>query len=309
VSEFLVLPFSIPGVTVPDYAPGDYPGARGDLLLVYDTAAVAALGTDMHPSYDQFTPKFGVDYKITPDVLVFASYTEGFKSGGWNSRVTAAADFVNVKPEKVKSTELGVKSEWFEHSLRANLALYRADYNDFIVTAINPATGGFITVNAAGMRSQGVEAELAWQVSPVFSLFANLGTIDAKYTKLSPNVQFPISNEVKRSPELSGAIGYDAHYPLPSGALISTLTYSHQDDYYGNAENSAAGLEPSTDLVDLSIGYESDGGVWQAVASCKNCGDKQYWHSTLDFGALGFATQFQGLPRQYFLNLRYNFGK
>ena len=79
VREFAVLPFDIPGVTIPDYAPGDYPGAHGSLFPVYDTAAVAALGTDMHPTYKQFTPKFGVDYKITPDMLAFVSWTKGFQ--------------------------------------------------------------------------------------------------------------------------------------------------------------------------------------------------------------------------------------
>lgn len=305
VSQFLVLPSGAPGTT-PDYAPSAYPGARGPLLLVFNTATVVGLGTDVNPTYSQFTPKLGVDYKIAPDVLAFVSWTKGFKSGGWNARVTDAADFVNVKPEKVRSTELGVKSEWFDHAVRANVTLYRAEYTDFIVPAINPATGGFVTVNAAAMRSQGVEAELAWKINRMIRLFANVGTIDAKYTELSPNVQSAISDSVGRSPKFSGSIGYDVYIPLSRGAIISTLWFSHQDSFSGGA--GAAGRFPATDLTDLTLGYEAQGGAWQVVASCKNCSNQHYFHSALDFGALGFATQYQGIPRQYFLNFRYNFG-
>jgi len=307
VDEYIVLPIVLPG-TIPDYAPAAYPGAHGPLLLAYDTADVAANGTDIRPTYSQFTPKLGVDYQLTPDVLGFVSWTKGFKSGGWNSRVTDARDFVNVKPEKVRSTEVGIKSEWFNRAVRANLTYYRADYTDFIVTAINPATGGFVTVNAAGMRSQGVEAELAWQVSSMLTLFADGGTIDAKYTRLSPDVEFPITNQVKRSPKFSGAIGYNAHIPIPIGALISNLTFSHQNRYYGDVDNSGPALAPATNLTDFSIGYEAPQATWQVVASCKNCSNQQYFHSTLNFGTLGFATQFPGVPRQFFLTARYNFG-
>jgi iron complex outermembrane recepter protein len=308
VHEFVVLPSEIPGVTVPDYAPHDYPGARGYLLPWYDTSTVAANGTDVRPTYSKFTPKVGVDYQLNPDVMLFASYTEGFKSGGWNSRVTDAKDFLNVKPEYVKSTELGIKSQWFEDRLRANVALYHAQYDDFIVTAINPATGGFVTINAAGMRSQGVEGEFTWNVTNNFNMFLNVGTIDAKYTKLASTVTFPKSNDVKRTPKLTSTLGVNGNIPVGSGAIVGTATWSHQDEYYANAENSPAGLAPSTDLLDASVGYRPEAGNWQVNLSCKNCTDKQYFHSALDFGSLGFATQYQGLPRQVFLNLRYDFG-
>jgi iron complex outermembrane receptor protein len=305
VDQFIVFPVAIPG-TIPDYAPNDYPGARGPLLPFWDTAAVEASGTDTHPKFTQFDPKLGIDYKITDSAMVFASWTEGFKSGGWNARVTNPSDFVLFRPETVSSYELGLKSQWLDNRLRANLTLFRANYDDFQITAINPATGNFITVNAAKMRNQGVEGEFAWSASDSVNLIANVGTNDAKYTE-STSAFVSTSNEVKRTPKVSYLLGADLRQPIGSGYIVGNVHYTHQSDYYADLANSDAAHVPALGLFDAMAGYESNGGVWRVTLSCKNCADKESFHSALDFGALGFATRFQNPPRQVFLNLRYNF--
>jgi iron complex outermembrane receptor protein len=307
VDQFIVIPDpGIPGVTIPDYAPSDYPGARGPLLPFWDTAAVQAAGTDTSPTFSEFDPKLGVDYKITDSAMLFVSWTQGFKSGGWNARVTDPRDFVLYEPETVDSYELGLKSQWLDNRLRANVTLFRADYNNFQITAINPATGSFITVNAAKMRNQGIEGEFAWSASDSVSLFANIGTNDAKYTEsTSPAVS--VSDKVKRTPEMSYALGADIHYPIGNGRLIGNVRYTHTDEYFADLANSESAHVPPVGLFDVMFGYESSDATWRATVSCKNCADEESFHSALDFGALGFATRFPNPPRQVFLNLRYNF--
>jgi len=101
-------------------------------------------------------------------------------------------DFVDFAPETVKSIELGLKSEWMEDRVRANLTYFQADYDDFIITALNDA-GRFVTVNAAEVKIDGFEVELAFVAADGLDFFASLGTMDNAYNKLV-GVDFPKSN-------------------------------------------------------------------------------------------------------------------
>ncbi len=130
-----------------------------------------------------WTPRFAVNFNATDDVLLFASATRGFKSGGWNARVTSPSAFIPFNPEKVWSYEAGVKSEWFDHRVRANLTVFHLDVRDLQTPSALVAPNGsasFITRNFANMKNTGVEAELT--VAPVtgLHLYVNAGYQDAR---------------------------------------------------------------------------------------------------------------------------------
>jgi iron complex outermembrane receptor protein len=301
-----VFPAAVPG-TIANYAPASYPGARGPLLPFWNTTQVVANGTEVAPKFTKFDPKVGVDYKLSDDAMVFASFTKGFKSGGWNARVTDPRDFVLYRPESVTSIEVGLKSTWLDNSLRLNLTYFDARYKDFIVTAINPATNSFITVNAAKMHNRGVEGELAWQPQEAVTFFANFGTNDAKYTQSTTDA-IALSSKVKRTPKATYSLGAELREPAGSGEVFANLWYSHQGEYYADLANSPYALVPSYPVLDASAGWESAEKDWRLSVSCKNCANKENFHSALVFATLGFATQYPSLPRQVFLSARYNFG-
>lgn len=302
VTQYIVFPGPATGGS------GGFPGAEGILFPFWDTSDVVAAGTPSKVTFSEFTPKVALEYRQSEDLLWYLSYTEGFKSGGWNARVTDPLDFVLFNPETVQSYEAGLKSELFDNRLRANLTLYRADYDDFIITALN-ADGRFVTINAAQARIQGIEAELLYRATENLDLFGNLGTMDNEYLKLE-GADFPITNEIKRTPKVSYQLGFNWSIPVPTmgGGFFTTATLSHQDKYYGGLKNDPVELSEAIDLVDFIVGYGPDNGRWTLEASCKNCSDEEYHHSTLNFGTLGFATQFPGLPRTWQVRFRYNFG-
>lgn len=131
-----------------------------------------------------WTPRFAINYNINNDILLFASATRGFKSGGWNARATTPSTFLPFGPEKVWSYEGGVKSEWFNHRVRANLTVFYLDVKDLQTPSALVAANGsatFITRNFADMTNKGIEAEFT--VVPVtgLNLYANVGYQDAKY--------------------------------------------------------------------------------------------------------------------------------
>lgn len=132
----------------------------------------------------QWTPRFAINYKVNKDILLFASATRGFKSGGWNARATSVTSFLPFGPEKVWSYETGIKSEWFDRRLRANLTFFYMDVNDLQTPSalVNPnGSATFITRNFADMTNKGIEAEFT--VVPVegLNLYVNAGYQDAKF--------------------------------------------------------------------------------------------------------------------------------
>ena len=132
-----------------------------------------------------WTPRVAINYRPNADLLLFASATRGFKSGGWNARGTAPNQLLPFDPEVVWSYEAGVKSDWFGRRLRVNLTAFHLDVSALqtISGLVNPATGAitFLTRNFADYRNTGLELEV--QAIPVtgLNLYANLGFQDDEY--------------------------------------------------------------------------------------------------------------------------------
>lgn len=161
---------------------------RPDLRL--ETANLERLGIPTRIGTSLLTPRFAINYQQSDDVLLFASATRGFRSGGWNVRGTTAQLFTPFKPEKAWTYEAGVKSEWFDRRLRANLtAFYLIDKQFQSPSAFVDAIGAtqFITRNDADFQNQGLELEL--QAVPVdgLNLYASAGYQDAKYKNVAAN--------------------------------------------------------------------------------------------------------------------------
>ena len=132
-----------------------------------------------------WTPRFAINVKPVRDILLYASATRGFKSGGWNARGYTPAGVLPFGPEKVWSYEAGVKSEFFNHRLRANVTVYREDVTDLQTLSgiVNPVNGSisFVTRNFADYRNTGVEGEFTVIPLRGLNLFANFGYQDDKY--------------------------------------------------------------------------------------------------------------------------------
>lgn len=132
-----------------------------------------------------WTPRFAVNFKPTDNILLFASATRGFKSGGWNARGTVNNQLLPFGPEKVWSYEAGIKSDLFDKKVRANLTFFYMDVTDLQTPSalVNPATGAitFLTRNFANYRNKGIEGEFIFQPVTGLNLFANFGYQDDKY--------------------------------------------------------------------------------------------------------------------------------
>jgi iron complex outermembrane receptor protein len=138
---------------------------------------------------DNLAPRVGVNYKMSPDVFLFAFWQRAYKSGGFNAN---AADLTAFRTpygvEKVDNLEGGIKSEFLDHRLRANLNVFYAKYTGLqrsLVTPSPTAPSGVTTVtsNTADLKSYGVEGEFAFRPQRDLTFYANIGWNKSAYTK------------------------------------------------------------------------------------------------------------------------------
>ncbi len=132
-------------------------------------------------SFNDFTPSVRLEWSGIEDVLFYASYTEGFKSGIF----LAGQRNPVLKPETMKAYELGMKGQFLDNSLQVNSAIFSYDYTDLQQGRSVPAGAtGFTLVydNAAGAEVQGAEMEVTWLASELFRLDASATYLDATFS-------------------------------------------------------------------------------------------------------------------------------
>ncbi len=151
------------------------------------SAAVSAAGVPLKQSAKLWTPRFAVNFKPTEDILLFASATRGFKSGGWNARSTAPTLFLPFGKETVWSYEVGAKTEWLDNRLRLNVTGFWMDTKGYQIPSafVNPnGSLSFITRNFADFRNKGAEVE--FQAVPIdgMTVFAAVGVQDPEFRNI-----------------------------------------------------------------------------------------------------------------------------
>ena len=275
--------------------------------VTFGTADVVALGTPDRFDISEFTSRVIIEYNPTDSIMVYASVADSFKGGGWAARVTSAADFKGLTPEFVDSREFGMKSQWLNDTVRFNITYFDSDYKDLQVTALDQVTGAFVYSNKADASVDGIEAEFVYAPRDNLTVFANLGTLNGNYTDVRAGAEGLMTKELKRTPDLSYRLGVLYDQDMANGEMNLSVVLNHEDEYYTNQNNTAYGLRPSADTWDLNVTYRPSDANWRVTAGCTNCADEERWNSTLDFGSLGFATQFQDLPRMWRVSFRYDY--
>jgi len=152
-------------------------------------------------SESRFTYRIGLNWKPTNDVLVFATHSTGYKSGGYNSgggtpslsTFDANGNLVSTKRlfdrETVKNYELGIKSSWMDRKVKANLTFYRMDIGGFQDRAFDGVS--FIVRNAGALRQQGFEFDATLAPSRNFSVSASVAYLDSKFTNFTTASNLP----------------------------------------------------------------------------------------------------------------------
>lgn len=145
---------------------------------------------DMVFKGSKLTYRLSTNYKPTPDVMLFATYATGYKSGGFDDGTGAALGSAQriYRPELVKDYEIGIKSQWLDRKLTANLTLFRMDISDFQLRSYNGSA--FSVRNAGSIRQEGAEFELSVRPAEGLTLGVSGTRLRSKYTDFqnAPNL-------------------------------------------------------------------------------------------------------------------------
>jgi iron complex outermembrane recepter protein len=263
--------------------------------------------------FQEFTPRASVSFHPAEDQTIYASYSAGFKGGGFDPRGVSTAcrnpqggacnaeqlfEFMSFEPETVDSYEVGYRASLFDRRVNLAVALFHADYNDVQVpgsvgTTINgQQTFIGVTTNAAKARFQGVEFEGNAIVARDFGTdgdnlnFAwSLGYINADYLEFidARGIDVADRREIQNTPEwtASGTLGYST--PVGPGTLnlSTTLSYRSRTQQF---ELRIPGLDQEGyALLDASIVWRSDDDRWMIGLHGRNLTDKEYITSGYNF--------------------------
>jgi len=190
-------------------------------------------------TWDSFTPKLGVDWKPTRDVLLYASYSKGFKSGGFGASTVVSTPTPRYDPEKLSSYEVGAKTSWLNNRLIINVAGFYSQYRNIQLTVqgVDPITNANLrtTQNAGGSNIKGFELEMTAVPTRGLSLNLGVGYVDAKFNSLTAAAiasGFTLGSRVPQIPNWS--INAGAQYELQTGIGPWTLRgdFMYKGDQY-----------------------------------------------------------------------------
>ena len=245
---------------------------------------------------DKFMPSVNVQYDVSSDIMVYTSFSTGFKAGGW----AIGQDFDIFGPETVDAYEAGIKASWFDRRLTTNITVFTSTYKDLqeSTTIINSSgLNQSLISNVGKARSRGIEMEIGLRPVPGLSIFANAAYLDAKYLEYpnAPCTQLQIINFVAPpgSPpgttctqDLGGS--RKAYAPEWSGSVNGTYAFDVTPDlqaklgawvyftagYYQQASIDPLFYQPGYAKLDLRASIGGADERWELSVIAKNVTDK-----------------------------------
>jgi iron complex outermembrane receptor protein len=293
-------------------------------------------------NWDKVVYKLGAKYQFTDDLMGYVSYSTGFHSGGFNSAAVAGLDVNGAPidpnlvsatlgpwaPEEAKSTEVGIRSEWFDQRLQANLTWFWSNYDNLQsftslgtdprnptspLPLVGPANGG--EERAWGLELQAVTVPLE-----NLRLSASVGYLDSEFTEFDTFRNGLAYDCVAqgcdpvRAPDWT--LRLESLYEIATriGTFTPVLSYSWSDSYFLDTFNDPFGHVDAYGTIDASVRWEDESGRFGVSLWAKNLADERYFQGFLHDSATpppfpaAFATRYYADPRTYGVELTIKLG-
>lgn len=275
-------------------------------------AGVPALDRSLGKSWNEVSGRLALDYRVSDDILTYASISRGYKAGGFPSGLTHTREqLVGYDPETVLAYEIGLKSFLFDRSLRLNLAGFYYAYRDMqVFTTIpqpppNPNTQ--LLTNAAESTVAGLEAEMLWKPTERFEVALAAGWLDASFDKFtySPDgVRDPTGNDLPNAPRFKTDSRAKYEVPLGGGsAVAASANYSWRDRTFFDLFNVPYLGEGSYGLVSARLAWTSSDKKIELALWGENLSDEVYLVDSFEGG--GWLWDTYGTPRTYGVSALY----
>lgn len=272
--------------------------------------------------FSNFAPKLGVQLHPNDNVMVYGSYSEGYKTGGWTTRLTNPQG--NVAPdfdEEIAETfEIGVKSTLLDRRLQLNIAGFTTNYKN---VQLNQQVGTSPTIDNAGTaRIKGVEVEAVIAPARGLTINASVGYLDAYFTTLSASVLRPevagpipglrlgavIGGQLPKTANWS--INISPRYQLDlanGGSVVLLADWSHKSEVFNDVARYLPLRRPPVDLVNASVSYREPDGRWDLTVGGTNLTDTRYLVSGGANDAAGVYFGSYNRPREWYARVGFKF--
>jgi iron complex outermembrane receptor protein len=259
------------------------------------------------------TPKYGVQYQFAEGLFGYASVSKGFRAGGFNNRAVSLASALPYNEENVTTYETGLKSDWWDNRLRANLTVFYNDYQNLQQTAtvISPVNDTPVSVRttAGSAHTEGFEFETVVEPLAGFQWTNNASYLDTRYVSFlnagGPGVN-ATGNQLPFSPRWTfysqGAYALPLQIP---GTVRVGADASYQTSYFSDVLNRPQNTIGSQVYTDAFVSYAVPGDHWTVSLTGHNLADRRYWQS-LSFA--GSKNSWEGPvspPRTIFFKISY----
>ncbi|MEL6688387.1 MAG: TonB-dependent receptor [Pseudomonadota bacterium] len=291
------------------------------------TANIESAGIATRVRKALITPRLALQWDPSEDLGLFVSYTEGFKSGGWNARENNPASVLPFFEEQASTFEAGIRAE-FADQLRVAATAFLLDVDDLQSPSAfvrNDGSIAFLTQNFSDLENQGLEIEATWQPPALsnLTLDAGLGLQDATYKNPGPDIvaqQATCSASPTNQDGGLGIVAPDCSLSLPVRAPDVTFNLGGQYDFalsnsltltpaanlrvvsetFTGTSNLPNSFEDGYTLLNLRLALKHEDG-WLAAIECQNCTDTAYVVSNLP------PTAYVNEPRRITFRVRRDF--
>jgi iron complex outermembrane recepter protein len=246
---------------------------------------------------ENLSPSLKIQYDFSDDVMLYASISKAFKSGGFNEfgnqgddpgEYALSPESFDFDEEKALAFELGGKTSLFDGTAKLNFALFRTEYTDLQVSTFKGDT--FSVGNAAEAISQGLEMDGTVRLSETLYLNASMAYLDASYSEfenasctvaqaaatVGTCTQDLTDRELANAPKWTGNIALDHEYNIGQQLLLrSHLDVSYTDKQYLATDLDPHTLEDAHTTVNARIGLGNADGSWELALVGKNLTDEE----------------------------------
>ncbi len=259
-------------------------------------------------TFESFTPSATAKYRFTDDVMIYATVSEGFRSGGFND-TTGDLSGIAFDPETLWNYEAGLKSTLFEDRLRLNASVFSMKWKDIQVQADDPATVNLYDpriLNAGEAHSNGVELEMVAAVTPDFTIDGSFAYFDDEFDEGN------MAGNDLGAPEYTFSLNGTYVYALtPDLDLTFRGEYYRQGDQYVNIDQTRPeNLQEGYELLNARIVLTPSDRDWEVAIWGKNLTDETYNVRTFDLLANPFVGQLfniLGAPKTYGVSVKKSF--
>jgi len=243
-------------------------------------------------TWDSFDPAVTVQYKPSETLMLYASYRQGFKSGGFQTLPgTVALASTPFDPEKVKAWEAGFKSSFLDRHVVLNIAAF---HNDIVNQQILRLPTPTVTLvdNAGGTRAKGVDVTLSLLPFSGLRIDGSMTYQQARFTRYLNGTIDYAGNHQLRSPDFTATLAAEYTIPLKAGEIALRGDMFHQSKIFFDGANLSlpGGFQPGYTLFNARLSFRPGGGNFDIAAYVRNLTNKQYYRNIAVQGPSGVGT-------------------